>query len=386
MSYTETTSWFTRIKNALFGIIFGFAFFIGSFFLLAWNEKNSVETYQSLKEGQSIVKTINANEVDPGNNGKLVHLSGFATTNETLEDLVFNVSGQSIQLKRHVEMYQWEEEKESKKTTNVGGSETTTTNYSYFKEWSDTPIVSSRFKEPDGHQNPAEWRYRSQTWKAAKVTLKAFSLSEAQISDLTNFQALSLKGSDLPQSLADSVKMDESGYYIGNNPQSPEVGDIKISFSIVKPEDVSIIAKQVNDTFEPYHTQAGHNIDMIETGIHSSEFMFAEAFKKNEMMTWAIRLGGFILMWVGLVLMCQLLTVVADVLPIMGNLVGFGVGLLTGIVALGLSFITIAIAWVGFHPMVGVPLLVLGLLFLFGTIFLKRRHPKAEKDQTIQKS
>ncbi|MBQ9554582.1 hypothetical protein IJU97_06720 [bacterium] len=44
-------------------------------------------------------------------------------------------------------MYQWEEEERTSTEDNLGGSSTTTKEYTYHKKWSDTAIDSSNFYE-----------------------------------------------------------------------------------------------------------------------------------------------------------------------------------------------------------------------------------------------
>ncbi|MCI5157840.1 MAG: hypothetical protein D3906_05255, partial [Candidatus Electrothrix sp. AUS1_2] len=80
-SYTEVTSesWFGRIGGAIKGIIFGFILFLIAFPLLFWNEGRAVKTYKSLKEVSGAVISVLADQVDPNNEGKLVHLSGRAS-------------------------------------------------------------------------------------------------------------------------------------------------------------------------------------------------------------------------------------------------------------------------------------------------------------------
>lgn len=120
-SYTEVTnqSWFSRIGGAIKGIIFGFILFIIAFPLLFWNEGRAVKTYKSLKEGSGAVISVLADQVDPNNEGKLVHLSGRASTEETLTDPVFGVSENALRLRRKVEMYQWQEHSESETKKNL---------------------------------------------------------------------------------------------------------------------------------------------------------------------------------------------------------------------------------------------------------------------------
>lgn len=130
--YTEVTkeSWFKRLGNAFKGILFGFLLIGISFVLLFWNEGRAVKTMKTLKEGKGIVVPIRADKVDPENNGKLVHVTGKATTEEILEDSVFNVSIRAIKLKRVVQMYQWKEVVTSKTKKKLGGETETVKTYS----------------------------------------------------------------------------------------------------------------------------------------------------------------------------------------------------------------------------------------------------------------
>ena len=61
--------------------------------------------------------------------------------------------------------------------------------------------------------------------------------------------------------------------------------------------------------------------------------MFQHAQDVNKMITWLVRLGGFLLMWIGVAVILKPLSVLADVVPLIGSIVGFGVGLLAGVVA-----------------------------------------------------
>ena len=103
--YTEVTSqgWGSRIMESIKGVLVGGAFFVGSFPLLIWNEGRAIKTARSLEEGAGAVVSVPADRVDAGNQGKLLHVSGQATTSETLADSDFGVSANAIHLKRVVE-------------------------------------------------------------------------------------------------------------------------------------------------------------------------------------------------------------------------------------------------------------------------------------------
>src|SRR6218665_3340337 len=156
MSFTETTttSWFSRLKGALIKIVVGFILLIACIWLLFWNEGRSVKTYRSLVEGAGLVVSVDNGNVDPANEGKLVHISGPVKPVGVPEDDVLGISAEgAVGLDRVVEMYQWVEESKSETRKQLGGSEETVTTYSYRKEWNHREISSGSFRQ-SGHDNP----------------------------------------------------------------------------------------------------------------------------------------------------------------------------------------------------------------------------------------
>ena len=179
--------------------------------------------------------------------------------------------------------------------------------------------------------------------------------------------------------LADKVKSDGGGYYIGNDPATPEVGDLMIKYQIVRPTIVSLIAKQLDSTFEPYIAKTGGSIEVLELGTRSAENMFQEAQKENVLWTWLLRLVGFLLMLFGLMLVLQPLAVLADVLPVLGSIVEGGVLLVALLLAGAFALVTIAIAWLVYHPLLGIALLVVAAAIVFGLQGVLRRAATAVK-------
>jgi hypothetical protein len=377
-SFTEVTneSWFSRIGNSIKGIIFGIILFLVAFPVLFMNEGRAVRTYKTLKEGAGKVVTIDSESVDAANEGKLVHLTGKATTVETLSDSQFGVSADAIKLRRNVEMYQWKEKKTTSSKKKVGGSKETKTTYDYFKTWSKTPIKSSSFKKLSGHENPQTMAYSKNEHIAEDVTLGDFKLSKSLISKLNAYKNLPIaETAKIPESLSGKVKIYAGGYYYGSDPASPSVGDLKISFEVIKPLDVSVISQQIGSTFEPFLSKTGKKLEMITAGTVSAESMFEQAKKNNAMMTWILRAVGFILMFVGITLVFKPLAVVADVLPILGNLVGAASGFVAALIAGLFSLVTIAIAWIVFRPLLGIILLVVagGIVYQIKVVISKKK-------------
>lgn len=354
--------WISRLGGAIKGVLGGGVLFLISFPLLWWNEGRAVQTYLSLQEGRGAVVAVRPDPPDPGNDQRLVHLSGLATTTETLSDPLLGVSVQAIRLSRKAEMFQWVEDKKSEKRQKLGGSEETVTTYSYEKEWRENLVASDSFKDPSDHQNPSSLRVESASWQASNVRLGGFQLSDqlaAQIARTENVPVTQEAIDRLPAELQGEARLHDLGLYIGADPGTPAVGDVRVTFSKVPPADVSIVAQQTGNRLGPFQTRAGDQLEMLEAGIVSPDGMFASAEKANTMLTWFLRVLGFFLMFGGLMLVMRPLRVLADVVPLIGTLAGIGLGLIAFAVAAPLSILTIALAWIAHRPVVGIGLLIL---------------------------
>jgi len=376
-STTEVTnqSWLSRLGGAFKGILFGLLLAVVAFVLLFWNEGRAVKRHKTLQEGAGAVVSVSADRVDPGHEGDLVHLSGRAQTGETLTDDTFGVEAPALRLERRVEMYQWQEEKHTKTKKKTGGGTQTTTTYSYDKEWSQRPIDSSRFHSSSGHENPGSMPWQSAEWSAGRVTVGAFRLSPGLVSEIDRWQQLPVSGGDtLPPELRDRARVQGGGYYFGDGgPSSPQIGDVRVSFRVVEPTDVSIVSQQAGDSFRPYQAKAGGTVELLEMGTVPAEQMFAAAERQNTLLTWGLRLGGLLLMAFGFRLVLRPLVVLADVLPPVGSLVGVGLGLVSFLVAAVISLLTIAVAWVVYRPLLGITLIVLAVAALVYLVIRTRR-------------
>ena len=377
-SFTEVSSqgWFSRIVGSIVGIPVGLLLFLGSFVVLFWNEGRAVRTARSLAEGEKAVISVGADRVDPAHEGALIHTSGTATTDETLKDPEFPVSARALRLVRVVKMYQWNEKKETRKRRKVGGSEERTTVYSYTKDWADHPIDSAAFHSRTGHENPREWKFRGWSGEAGVVTLGAFRLPSDLVHQINKFEPVPVDEAArdaLPEDLRDRLRVDNGRLYQGASPANPEVGDVTLEFQQVKPTAVSLLAQQAGGSFRPYQTKSGDAINRLQLGAVSADDMFRAAEAENNVMTWVLRLVGFILMSVGIGLVLRPLAVFGDVIPFIGSVIRFGTGFVAMGISLVLSLITIALGWITYRPVVGVAVLAAAGLALFG--FLRFAAP-----------
>ena len=389
MAVTETTTegWGSRLGSSIKGVLFGLGLFIAGFPVLFWNEGNSVKTAKALDEGEGACISVESNaKVDPEMEGRLVHMTGKADTKDVLSDDVFGVSATAIRLSRKVEMYQWVEHEKTTEKKNVGGSVTKTTTYTYSKEWSSSVVSSDSFKEA-GHDNPAAMEFESEEKLAQTVSFGAFMLSDDQIRRIGGEQAYAFPTSFVCK--VDRVQTQGTTIYVPeiktrenalNNrvvASQPRIGDMRVTFEVIYPHDISIVAKQRGGGFVGYTAKNGKKIDMLSNGIRDAAEMFAAARRNNAIMTWLVRLGGFLLMYFGLSMVLKPLSVLGDVLPILGDIIGLGAGFVAGIVAIVCTLVTIAVSWLFYRPVMAVVLLAVAGFFVWKLI-ARRGSKKAQ--------
>ena len=375
---TTRTSYGSRLGSSVKGIFGGIVIFLIGFPLLFWNEGRAVRRTRALNEGEKNVVAVDASAIDPSNEGRLVHFSGRAVTDAVLTDPTFGVAvTNDLKLVRSAEMYQWTEETKRETKTNTGGSETTTTTYTYKKRWQGSLENSSNFEHPEGHENPAAFPFPSQSWCAEDVHVGAFAVPADRVGAIGSPLdiAFPLTGA-VPEGIPTNALRLANGWYLpagGGSPQSPQVGDTRVTFGRVPQSDVSFVAKQVGSTIASYPTKNGP-VFLQSDGLLSADQMFEAARKNNAILSWILRLVGFILFFAGLSSILRPIRVLTDVLPFLGRIVGMGLGLVAFVVALVCWLVTVAVAWVAYRPLVGIPLLVAAAALV---VFLVKRSREA---------
>ena len=380
--YTEVTrnSWGSRIMSSFVGVLFGIILFLGSFFLVWWNEGNSIRSENDLKQGNKDIISVNSDSPIPENENKLVHLSGKVATADTLIDSEFGITTNAIALSRKVLIYQWVESTTERTEKEIGGSERVVTEYNYSKNWVSEPNNSSGFKIQEGHLNKCDFPYRDTITMAQNAKVGAFDLTTPLLNQIDKYEDYILDTT----SFGDTFMISSNTIYLGSEKinDDPEIGDMKISFQVAKaPEMVSIMAQQVNGTLSAYVGENGTEILKLAYGTVSADNMMKLALEKNTSQTWILRGLGLVLCIIGLSLILKPLSVIMDVLPILGSITNFGTGILSFVLGLILILTTISIAWLFYRPILSISLFAV-IVPLF--IYLYRKGKK--KDETMKLS
>lgn len=379
MAYTEKTTigYGSRVKSSFGGIGTGFLLLVVATVMLWWNEGRAVKTAKMLDEAEGVaVHMPDVNTYNPEFEGKLIHANGTVITQDSLIDSDFKVGVKGMYLSRSVEYYQWVESSSSKTEDKLGGSQEVTTTYTYSKQWTSSPVNSSEFKDPEyksANNGGVRRQVENKTLVAEHATIGAYKLPAEMISSFPRSNAmplvLSLQGDSL-------TKINNNVIYFGANPNAPEVGDVRVEYRYVPAENVvSLIAKVQSDTFTRYTAKNGKTFSSLITGTKSMEEMFESEKQGNTILTWVLRILGFILVSAGLKSIFSILSTLLKVVPFLASIMSWGVGLVCNVIAFAWTLIVVAIAWLFYRPVLSICLLIVaGAAVYFFAIKGKKKN------------
>ena len=421
---TTKTGYGTRVGGSFKGMLVGLLFFAAGTALLWWNEGRAVRTGDAIKEAAgALLELPDPSRLEPAFEGKLVHATARASAASTISDARFAVQApaHALRLDCESEIYQWVETRASESEKKLGGSVVTTTVYDYQRAWRPLPENSDAFKE-SGHENsqilPAGV-WESDRVTAKDVTFGAYRLGENFVSAIGRAEPLPLEktaeqiaalqsalfgvpptpaapaaesaAAPLPASSAADAPAAEAtasaapvvpqkvfllgdgSLYLGENPSSPAIGDVRVRFSFVPETDASLIAVVRGDTFTPYLAANGTRFSRIATGTLSAADMIENARQGNRTLAWLLRALAWLLLFLAVRMVLSPLAVIGDVVPFIGSILSFGTGLVAFAVASVWGLIVAAIAWIRFRPLLALSLLALAAALAVALLLRKRR-------------
>lgn len=334
-------------------VILGFVLLVGAIGGLFWNEGRAVATERALDEGAGLVVSVDPGGVDPRNQGRLVHISGPLAHRHVPADDMFpglDVPRDAVRLARTVEMYQWREHVR-------GRSETT-----YSKDWSKTPVDSTRFADPAGYANPP-MPLEGRSFGVPEDSIGAFSLDGKGISALGRAQPLMLREADV-QALArrmraaGTVHLGGNRLYVGDTPTAPAIGDLRIAFEVARVDVASAVGRQDGERLVPYAASNGNEILLLQDGRVSAGGMFASAQTANTFTTWLVRILGLAAMMFGF----RMILGLGDALPVIGGLMGAAASLVAAALTAVVGAVVIGLGWLVYRPLAGVVVIAAGLI------------------------
>lgn len=332
----------------IIGLFLGLWFCTTAIINLMTQEPKIIYQAKTLVEGKNTVISVDVDQVDMNNDNKLIHIVGETTVDEMIIDKIFKIEVVNvIKLRRIIQAYQWQEDSE----------------HNYNKIWSEQFIDSKKFYDHNNSTMP----FTSKLFTAKQVILGDFIVPSKFINDMNHYQKLPMKGLWLEQQNLRKILPNkqlhfiEGGYYIGKNPEQPQIGDLKINFVAVLPENISIIAKQQSQ-LSPYETEIGGSIELFEYGILTSDRMFRNARTALFSNNLKPRIENIFAIFIGVYIIFHVLWIVS---PSLLNPRDFRGWLFALIIAMALTLFVIAVNWHDYNSVVGKVLFIVSIAILY---------------------
>ena len=343
------------------GVLSGLLFLVIGIGVLWYNEGRTVKTQSAINEASKKYTDVSSEKIDEKYEGKLVATKGKINTSEStqLKDDKFGINVQAAKLTRTVEMYQWKEECET--------DDNDKKNCKYEKVWEDSVIDSTEFTQA-GHTNPNTLPYENETYIADNVKIGAYTLPEELIRKVSNNKKKSTE--ELTEEYNKSIEgLNVVDNYLTNvKENTPEIGDIRISYQYLTDQTVSVLAVQTNNTFEAFTSKKGKDIYEIRTGNYTGAQILEKMTKSNNTWKWILRFIGTFVVIAAIGSMFSFLTNLTNRIPILGNIVSGATGLISAVLGIAISLIVIALAWLRYRPLLSIILIAIAVASF---VFLK---------------
>lgn len=297
------------------------------------------------RHGGQILDLGDSSQPQAADQGYMVRVSGPIRVVEAPLDVQFNQQASTPVLMRQVEMFQWHE-------IRAGGPPV------YEQDWEDHPVDSSHFAP--GHGNPAHFPVRAQAFDAGRVKVGPFVLSRAIQRALPGSREVVPDLRRLPANLAASFSLYHDALVTSAHPDSPQLGDLRVSWSAVPTGTATVVARLDGNRLVPATGAAdGKGFD-VEVGDRPLLAIYPDLPVPPEFV-WPRRMLAILLAMVGAGLLLRRQGRVTQ--PLLALAVG-------GSLVCAVS----GVLWLGARVEVAGVWFVLAALGIAGTIWLSRRN------------
>ena len=349
---SEPVRWKHHVLDSIRVVIFGFALTVAAVALLWWTEARPLRALQSLDETETLTQTVPDDAELAVYDGHVVRLAGRTVAAGPIVDDHFGVAADALRLRRRAQVLQWHERIEHVASRSDGRAATTELAL-YRRDWSDTPIDSSDFRQADSHRNPTRKPIADAAWNAPAVHVHGVRLSPAFLHQLNHFEPWPVTAElwrSLPADIRGHFHLHEGILYSSAYPEAPQVGDVRIAFEIVPPSDVTAVGRLSRGVLSAYEAKAGRPVALIEVGNLRAADLFDHANDAVPRPGWLNRGLGLAVLGIGVALILRPFAQVREQLPPWGWLLRIGYALPAVVTALALTATTLAVRWFNYRP------------------------------------
>lgn len=216
-------------------VVAGLVLMVLGAMLVVWTERGMANYQAALRQHGGTVIDLGTGQTHRNDlQGRMVRLVGVPQVAKAPVDADFGQHADTPLLSRHVEMFQWHE-------LRMGGS------VSYELDWLDQPQDSHRFRQPAGHGNPGRFPLAAAQFIAAQVTLDGYVLDDALVRDLPGSVPVAPDMKALPANFAATFSLRDGALVTSAQPGSPRLGDLRVSWSAVPLQQVTVLARVDGD-------------------------------------------------------------------------------------------------------------------------------------------
>ncbi len=361
----ERSGFFGEVGRAFLAIPIGILLFLGSFVVLFLTEGRTNEA--KVAADSSVVSADAAS----GQDGQFVSVTGELGTKDAVGDPKYLGAGDWLAVNRMVQMYAWTEDTRTEERKRAGGGTDRITYYEYREEWVSQPEDSQRFDRPEGHLNPP-MRIQSAQFASRQATLGAwgFNASEAH---LPSPESLILSGAQLKGEAAKGTASGEHVYVGTGTAQAPRIGDLRLSWEVLPSGTRATAFAEGSGASLVAHMHGG-DTRMFRVVRGGRDEAISTLLAEYKMLGWVGRIAGFLMMWIGMMMVFAPLHEVLDILPFMGSM-SRGLAMVATLpIAMVLTTITVVISMI-LHSVIA--LVIIGVL-LVGWIGWMIKNRKAQ--------
>jgi len=375
-------------------VLLGFLLLFCGIFILGCTEVFTIRSGNTLESVTSnIVHIDNIDNIDSKNDGKLIHINGTATTEETLMDDIFKRQYNALCLMRNIYYYQWNEVEEREEYKDKDGNTKTKYSTEHYIGWYSQPINSEEFTYKRYH-NIAPLRLLNDTVYAENVHVGGYLLDSKQKEAIINMEPADIEYDQ--QFIEDiripterrlgkkvNVQVKDGEIFIGvGTIESPEIGDIKACLTIAKPLDVTITGQQDGNSIKAYVVD-GDSVSYIKAGTTSVNEYLAKKEETNTAGTWGGRISALVFMVWGLFYIFPLITKMTSALPVLADVMRAGSIIISIALGLIISSVVIGFVWLFENPIVS---LVCFGIFIASVVAIIIKGKKNKKEDFTNKS
>ena len=190
------------------------------------------------RHGGEMIDFGNDASLQAGQYGRMARIAGTPSVVEPPSDPEFGLKADTPVLVRHAEMFQWRE-------LHFGNE------VSYEMAWVDHLIDASGFAQPAGHTNPASFPITKKKFEAGLVQIGGFRLSPELIRALPGTAVVQPDMKSLPVNLAASFGPNQNYLTTSSQPDSPRVGDLRVSWEKIPLQPITVFARIDGDQLVP---------------------------------------------------------------------------------------------------------------------------------------